>query len=295
MKKTKVIIPALGLLVLSTAASVSGTVAWFSMNTYVTASGMQLQGKAESGIVIANAADASTWANSATALNSGAGVAVIPTSTSAAVKWFHSSSNSANSATSNGSYSQLSITEVNGVGFVDGGNPGNGAYDSATENAYFLHNQFFIKSSAEQMTKPLYVNQVKVTGNTNSANFDKCFRVLVKMDTTVKIFAPFTGATTSYTVADTLGDNSATTDVTETDYPTATASVSAVAVPANYIVNTSLAASTTIPAYSATPITIDVYLYFEGEDANCMSAYLSDTMDNLALELMFGTAEYSAS
>ena len=42
MKKTKVIIPALGLLLLSTAASVTGTVAWFSANATVTASGMQV-------------------------------------------------------------------------------------------------------------------------------------------------------------------------------------------------------------------------------------------------------------
>ena len=43
MKKTKVIIPALGLLVLSTAASVTGTVAWFSANNTVSASGMSIK------------------------------------------------------------------------------------------------------------------------------------------------------------------------------------------------------------------------------------------------------------
>ena len=42
MKKTKVIIPALGLLVLSTAASVTGTVAWFAANASVSATGMQI-------------------------------------------------------------------------------------------------------------------------------------------------------------------------------------------------------------------------------------------------------------
>lgn len=42
MKKTKVIIPALGLLLLSTAASVTGTVAWFSMNNTASVSGMQI-------------------------------------------------------------------------------------------------------------------------------------------------------------------------------------------------------------------------------------------------------------
>ncbi|NLE04905.1 MAG: hypothetical protein GX638_08900, partial [Crenarchaeota archaeon] len=42
MKKTKLIIPAIGMLLLSTAASITGTVAWFSMNTTVTATGMQV-------------------------------------------------------------------------------------------------------------------------------------------------------------------------------------------------------------------------------------------------------------
>ena len=54
MKKTKVIIPALGILLLSTAASVTGTVAWFSANSTVTADGMQVKAKAESALVIAD-------------------------------------------------------------------------------------------------------------------------------------------------------------------------------------------------------------------------------------------------
>ena len=43
MKKTKIIVPALGLLLLSTAASVTGTVAWFSANATVTASSMTVK------------------------------------------------------------------------------------------------------------------------------------------------------------------------------------------------------------------------------------------------------------
>ena len=48
MKKTKVIIPALGLLLLSTAASVTGTVAWFAANATVSATGMQVTAKSDS-------------------------------------------------------------------------------------------------------------------------------------------------------------------------------------------------------------------------------------------------------
>ena len=56
MKKTKVIIPALGMLLLSTAASVTGTVAWFSMNSFVNATQMRVLAKAEKGILISNEA-----------------------------------------------------------------------------------------------------------------------------------------------------------------------------------------------------------------------------------------------
>ena len=43
MKKTKIIIPALGILLLSTAASVTGTVAWFTANNTVTADTMTIK------------------------------------------------------------------------------------------------------------------------------------------------------------------------------------------------------------------------------------------------------------
>ena len=43
MKKTKVIIPALGILLLSTAASITGTVAWFTSSNYVDAIGVKVQ------------------------------------------------------------------------------------------------------------------------------------------------------------------------------------------------------------------------------------------------------------
>ena len=60
MKKTKVIIPALGILLLSTAASVTGTVAWFSANSTVKANGMKVNAKAESALVISDALSVGT-------------------------------------------------------------------------------------------------------------------------------------------------------------------------------------------------------------------------------------------
>ena len=52
MKKSKIIIPALAMLVMSTAATVTGTVAWFSANKNVYAEGMMVKAQAEGSLVI---------------------------------------------------------------------------------------------------------------------------------------------------------------------------------------------------------------------------------------------------
>ncbi len=54
MKKTKIVVPALAVLLLSTAASVSGTVAWFSMNNTVDVKGMTVTTKVSSNLQIAD-------------------------------------------------------------------------------------------------------------------------------------------------------------------------------------------------------------------------------------------------
>ena len=52
MKKTKILVPALGILALGMAASVTGTVAWFSTNTMVYADGIKVTTTAQDSLVI---------------------------------------------------------------------------------------------------------------------------------------------------------------------------------------------------------------------------------------------------
>ena len=54
MKKTKILAPALGILTLSMAASVTGTVAWFSSNATVTAAGMTISAVTATNLFINN-------------------------------------------------------------------------------------------------------------------------------------------------------------------------------------------------------------------------------------------------
>lgn len=65
MKKTKVLVPALGILCLSMAASITGTVAWFSANAQVTANGMKLAASTDTSLAIANE-NTGTWGNDIT-------------------------------------------------------------------------------------------------------------------------------------------------------------------------------------------------------------------------------------
>ena len=55
MKKSKIIIPALAMLVMSTAATVSGTVAWFTMNKIANANGMVVGAKTSGSLIIKEA------------------------------------------------------------------------------------------------------------------------------------------------------------------------------------------------------------------------------------------------
>ena len=68
MKKTKIIIPALGMLLLGAAASVTGTVAWFSMNDTVTASGMNIQAKTNDAYLVISETSDGTFDKDANAM-----------------------------------------------------------------------------------------------------------------------------------------------------------------------------------------------------------------------------------
>ncbi len=289
MKKTKVIIPALGMLLLSTAASVTGTVAWFTANKTVTASGMQIKAKAEDGIVINNDIFGDVWTKETTAAHTGSDLELNPTSTADAVTWYHATSDNMDSHAANDEgydvFEELDwdvskssqTTTTGGIGYIE--TTGNTTYDSVSESAYCLLNNFYVRSSGVELTdKEFYINKVVVTGSTNSPELDKSMRVLVKVnETDTFIVAPFEGATLTY------GVNGATSGVT-----------------ANYNVNglyNHKTPVTTIPYNKATKdecIRVACYAYFEGEDANCKSANINANLDALSIEFAFGLKTLAA-
>ncbi len=265
------------------------------MNTQVTATGMQVKAVAEDGILIKNELDADSATNWLVSTNASYGslVTLAPTSTATTTAWYHNSSDDQNTAKAGQLAATYETLSADANWMRDEGSGKTGVYfidDSdddtkdANEKAYVLLNKFYIKSSGNAITlgstqtyKDLYINKVTVTGaGGTSANLDKSLRIAIKVGSTTVIYAPVSGATLSYKAG---GSDSGT-------------AVTAVEVPANGIVNTATS-TTSIPAVTATSgwVEADVYIYFEGEDAELKSANLAATLDTLNVEVIFGITQ----
>lgn len=257
MKKFRKLIPAFCMLLISAMLMGTSTFAWFSMNNKVTATGMQVQAKAETGIVISNSSK-SAWADTATA--SSASAQLFPTSTADGVTWYHNSSKNADNATDYaGNFETVS-----------------------TENAqnYYLANKFYIRSASNaELAKDLYVSKVTITApeTANSANLNKAVRVLVKVGGSTFIYCPSDTSTMEYNVNKSETKTKALSAATTTDQKVADV--------------------TKIPAAAegVNPIEVNVYVYFEGEDASCKSTNITATLDELKVSIDFAVKDPAVS
>ena len=282
MKETKFsvkkkILASASMLTVSAIMLSSATYAWFTMNREVTVNGMELQAQAEKGLVVTNE-DGLVWNTTATASHAGTGITVRPTSTNNVAAWYHNTSHyidDADATQAAATYTTLDIDVSDGIGYVDDdGTTGYGTNDSR----YYLVNNFYIKSSLPEAIDTTS-NKLRITAVTatlpttaGSASLDPSFRVAIKIGNEVFIYAPVTGATTSYTVA---GTTATTALVPTAAIPTDTAVSS---IPAN-------------TATTANAVKAEVYLYFEGEDAACKSSNITTSLDNISVEVSFGLAQ----
>ena len=246
----KKLMPAFAMLTVSAMTLASSTYAWFSMNTAVTATGMKVTAQAESGIVISSSSAAnSVW--SASASTSESEKSLYPTSTNDCSTWYHNSSKAFDVAT--------------GAEYV-------GTYETLAANAltnYVSEHTFYIKSSSNTaLEKGLQITNVTITPPTNSssANLNNSIRVAVKYSTAAPSIFRMSGGTQNYQV----NGNTSTT-------ATAAGDGLSIAVPG----------ISSIPKSTDTPIQIKVYIWFEGEDANCKSSNVTASLDQLQVSLQF--------
>lgn len=247
------LIAAIAMVLVATIAMGSSTYAWFAANNEVTATGMNVQAQAESGIVIKGAGD-SKFTTIGTANSTVS--SLLPTSTIDLTKWWHALSNEYDDESDK--QEAAKYTEV-----------------TTNKGDYVSQHDFTIRAAAADVPVTgvnLAVKEVKITTpeTVNSTNLDKAIRVGVKIGTKFYVYAPSEGAdftlTANYASGATLVEKQAansTTDIfTLTD--------------------------NTVPA-SDTGLTASVFVWYEGEDANCKSSNITATIDQLGVTVAFTT------
>lgn len=260
---------AIAMVTVAAVALGSSTYAWFVASNSVTAEGMTVQAQSESGLAISF--DGSKWGTSATA-GIETGVKLYPASTKDLANWSHATAEASNAATA------VQNTRENITSKVFGEN--NGAYSD--QNGYVFMKEFKIRSTAtgEAQSKGLYVKDVKVTGATQKMS--AAMRVGVRYNATNSgnnkafIYAPVTvdGATptTTYKWYTDANDNNGS-DVT----------IATVGQTGSTLIN----AETTIPSAVENAEKVQIYIWFEGEDAQLYS-------DNFNAEDIKVTVDFSS-
>ena len=293
---TKKIFSAAAMLAVSASMLATSTYAWFSMNTNVTATGMKVKAKAEGGIVISNSQQ-STWASSATAQITSA--ELYPTSRTSASDspWYHTSSDNADNYAKATSKTYETLTGIllsnttEGIGYIN--NNGTEGYQAnSTDAAYYLMNQFYIKSSGETLAETLKINNVSVTSDGSLRMIDASLRVAVVVGSTVYIYAPVTGTDSTITPNGTITPTytysvAGSGESTVCYKPDATSGGGTG--DGAYGAGKNLATSV-ISISNTTPTNVKIYCYFEGEDKECKSTNISGiTLDSLNVTVTFGT------
>lgn len=264
MKKMLKLVPALCMLLISAMVLGTSTYAWFSMNTTVTARNMQVTAVSEGGIVIgAYTYEQNNWvAPVPTAFKNIVDAAfpgmengnllsktLVPTSTTKIDKWYHATSNDVNNYAATSEYSNISF-----------------AANNSTD--YYLYNKFQIKSledsgSATSIERALYVSNITISGNTTSAELNKSLRVAVRVNgTTTYFFAPLYESITENSSLYQYGIAGDATDPYRNNVAYLNGTLVIGATPNKLIAS---AIGTT------TPTEIEIFIYYEGEDENCMS------------------------
>lgn len=274
-KMKKIMAAAIAMMTFSTAAAVTGTVAWFTASNMVNVSGMNIQAEVETGIVIANEtrASESDWhADAVTASHDGTVSSTqqkfIPTSTGDVTTWYHANSTQYDHGQQGLVYTDYS---VGGTNAITESSDGIGSI-GANQNIYLL-NKFYVKTSstAALSAQDLYITNISASGSSVSVNLNKSLRLAVKLGSeAVKIFAPIATETASYTAG---GETAVTLSSGKTDL-----NANGIEIPNNQ---------------TNSPLEIKTYIYFEGEDINNKSSNITATLDNLSVSFTFGNEAHA--
>lgn len=258
------LLAAIAMVLVAAIALGSSTYAWFVASGTVKAEGMKVQAKSEGGLAIRWAgAESELWGTTASAKMNTA-KALLPASTATLAKWTYAKALNANKSDADtNTYKDITGDVFKGA---------NGAFG---DNDYVVMQPFQIRSTAgDKLAKGLYVSGVDVTRKENK-DLDLSIRVGVRMKTETGftgnfIYAPVEGASSSYNWVEVK--EGGTTEKTAVNLAT---------VGKETDTNSQLMASTTpVPSEPGEAVTVQVFIWYEGEDAKLYSDnYVANDLD----------------
>lgn len=272
MKKTKVLVPALAVLALGMAASVTGTVAWYAANTKVTGSGMSVSATVAKNLVITNSGKGS-WAASAIATTTTASQ-LAPISTA------DFDDKAAYFASSDGSKVDYGTGHLNDGAVVSGVTIANWA--EGVNGGSVRLDTFYVKLDAlSSVHVDLKLESVTVTEPAN--NITKALRFGLKVGSLDSIYS-VTGGDETYNALSAAGtvdsSKSSGTAYKDSSNNALTTSVTAEnAMPSDTTVVSNLA--------GGTEVKFEIFSWYEGQDAACTSAN-SINPETISINFQFG-------
>ena len=245
----KRLILTLGLLLVSAALLGTSTFAWFSMNKDVTIKGMQVKATTPAYIYISSTSDMSGRSNFVNASSTVATVS--PASTKNLTNWFKGESDNANSSA------------IGETGYVP----------KAPSDTLYVNQTYYVQSP-NNAVQNLKVNTITVSYTDKASAVNPALRVAVKYDNTLLFFAPLSNDTSTNAVVKEGGST-----VTGRTEPLALVQKSAAdtnatgTTTANYNNAKDTGKNSVVIAEMTADIiyTIEVYVYFDGEDTACNS------------------------
>lgn len=270
------LLAAIAMVLVAAIALGSSTYAWFVASGTVKAEGMKVQAKSEGGLAIRWAGEASEpWGTTASAKMDTA-KALLPASTATLAKWTYAKALKANESAADAATYKDITNEIF-----------KGAQGAFGENDYVVMQPFQIRSTAtDKLAKGLYVSGVEVTRGANTAkDLDLSIRVGVRMESENGfvgnyIYAPISGGSTNYTWhAVAAGDTNTAVNL---------ATVGTAADTNSQL----LTKDQTVPAVEGNAVKVQVFIWYEGEDAKLYSDnYVANDLDVTVSFASYGFSE----
>ena len=267
----KQLLAAVAMVLVAAVALGSSTYAWFVASDTVTATGMRVSAQSEGGLAISWGGEA--WGTSATAhMDRDTAKKLYPASTRDMTAWSHAmAAETKKSDAKADTYKNITSEVINGTGIV-------------ANNPYVVMQEFKIRSTAtgSDAATGLYVKNITVTQNDNTTDPVKTMSTALRVGVVfekdqVDSNSRFYGVYGPVTVtSQSESGGSVTNSATQTyqfiaDKDATPAQVTLRTCGSDGNQSLILDNQKTIPSSSESPITVKIFIWFEGEDANLYS------------------------